>query len=388
MRLVSRFIATSFFFNIALLALPCHLFSQESGSRPIVTVADTPPDAPTPQLAIAEAASLGQQALAGQTPKSQAQNPTSPSSSNSQPPEPQTGNIGGTVTDMNGGSVPGATVVFKDSVIEDRRTVVANDSGFFESGDLKLGIPYRVTISAKGFIDWTSPAIVLKPGQVYFLKDINLQVAGEVTSVTVYSSNTEIATEQVNLEERQRVLGIVPNFYVVYDHNPAPLTTKLKFKLALRLERDPIVFLGDGFMAGINQAVNIPNYVQGAKGFGQRMGTQYADGFTDILFGGAILPSLLHQDPRYYYQGMGTIKSRTSHALANAFICKGDNGRSQINYSSIGGDLISSSISNAYYPETNRGVGLVFNQFLISTAERVASSLAQEFVLGRFTHKS
>ena len=33
------------------------------------------------------------------------------------------------------------------------------------------------------------------------------------------------------------------------------------------------------------------------------------------MIGGAILPSLLHQDPRYFYQGSGTKKSRALHAL-------------------------------------------------------------------------
>jgi hypothetical protein len=73
------------------------------------------------------------------------------------------------------------------------------------------------------------------------------------------------------------------------------------------------------------------------------------------------------------------------HALANPFICKGDNGRNQVNISSMGGDLISSAISNAYYPESNRGASLVFNGFLISTGEREVSSLVQEFLLRKLT---
>jgi hypothetical protein len=82
------------------------------------------------------------------------------------------------------------------------------------------------------------------------------------------------------------------------------------------------------------------------------------------MIGGAILPSLLHQDPRYFYQGTGTKKSRALHALSNSFVCKGDNGRRQPNYSSIGGDLASAAISNAYYPASNRGVGLHLREFL------------------------
>jgi len=85
------------------------------------------------------------------------------------------------------------------------------------------------------------------------------------------------------------------------------------------------------------------------------------------MIGGAILPSLLHQDPRYFYQGTGTTKSRVLHAVSFPFICRGDNGRLQPNYSTIGGDLGSAAIANAYYPASNRGLGLFFGNFLIGT---------------------
>jgi hypothetical protein len=164
-----------------------------------------------------------------------------------------------------------------------------------------------------------------------------------------------------------------------------PLTPKLKFRLALKVSVDPITIFGAAFMAGVNQAFDRPGYQQGMIGYAQRFGQEYADGVTDIMFGGAILPTLLHQDPRYYYQGTGTVKSRTLHALSNPFICKGDNGHWQPNYSSIGGDLASSAISNLYYPKADRGVGPTFESVLITTAERAGSSLFQEFVLRKLT---
>jgi hypothetical protein len=225
----------------------------------------------------------------------------------------------------------------------------------------------------------------LNPGQFKFLTDISLKIEGAVASVTVVANTEQIATEQVKLEEKQRAFGIIPNFYVVYDHDAAPLTTKLKFKLALKAETDLVTFLGIGVLAASNQAANRLNYVQGAKGYGQRLGAGYADGFTDIMFGGAVLPSLLHQDPRYFYQGTGTKKSRTLHAVSSPFICRGDNGRWQPNYSSVGGDLASASIANAYYPETNRGAGLVFQNALTDSGGRMVNSLIQELLLRRFT---
>jgi hypothetical protein len=300
-------------------------------------------------------------------------------------PEPQPGHVSGTAIDVDDEVIPGANVILEGPSPEEKRTVVANDSGVFAFDNLKPGTAYHITISADGFVSWTSAAIVVAPGQFLFLSDTKLAISGGATSVTVSSSSEEIATEQVKIEEQQRVLGFIPNFYVVYDHDPAPLTTKLKFKLALRAETDPITFVGVAFVAGLNQAGTTPNYGQGAAGYGQRLGALYANGFDDIMIGGAILPSLLHQDPRYFYQGTGTKKSRVVHAISSPFICKGDDGRWMPNYSSVGGDLATGAISNLYYPESNRGPGLVFANAAIVTGGRMVNGLIQEFFLRRLT---
>ncbi|MGA8087481.1 MAG: carboxypeptidase-like regulatory domain-containing protein [Terracidiphilus sp.] len=295
-------------------------------------------------------------------------------------------NISGTVLDVNGDLVPGATVIVTDPQSGEHREAVANDTAAFVFTDLAPGVPYNLTVKAQGFADWTSGPIVLTPGQYDFLTDVRIKILAESSSVTVYASTEQIAAEQVRLAEQQRVLGIIPNFYVVYDaKNAVPLTTKLKFKLALKVSTDPVTIAGVAGMAAINQAANRPDFAQGAKGYGQRFGVVAADAETDILIGGAILPSLLHQDPRYFYQGTGTTSSRLRHAMFSPFICRGDNGQLQPNYSSLGGDLAASALSNAYYPQSNRGVSLVFGTFAIGTAERMLSGFAQEFILPRFT---
>lgn len=298
-----------------------------------------------------------------------------------------TARIAGTVTDTNGDIIPGATIVLETPNAGDHRSSTSDDNAGFVFNGLKAGVPYHLTVSAKGFVDWKSDPITLHNGDFQLVAGIRLPILAESTSVIVNAgTQEEIATEQVHIEEQQRVLGFIPNFYVVYDaKNAVPLTTKLKFQMALKVSVDPVSFAGAAFLAGINQAADTPDYVQGAKGYGQRFGAVYADGVTDVLFGGAILPSLLHQDPRYFYQGTGTTKSRIMHALSNPFICRGDDGRLEPNYSSMGGDLISAGISNAYYPASNRGWGFTFGNFAISTAEREASSLVQEFVIRKLT---
>ena len=305
-------------------------------------------------------------------------------------PKPQSGIIVGTVVDVNNDPIAGATVTLESSALKDPRTVLSNDNGFFQFNDLEPGSPYHVTISAQGFANWTSPELTLRPSQYLILTGSKLQIAGALTTINVASSvsSKEIAAEQLRIEEKQRIFGIIPNFYVTYDHNAAPLTTKLKFQLAAKVAFDPITFIGVGVAAGAEQAGDNPNYPQGAKGYAERYGAAYANGLTDIMIGGAILPSLLHQDPRYFYQGTGTTKSRVLHALISPFVCKGDNGKWQPNYSTIGGDLASAGISNAYYPPSNRGVGLFLGNFLIGTGQRAAANLAQEFILRRVTRKA
>lgn len=295
--------------------------------------------------------------------------------------------IMGTATDLNGDAVANATVVLKQADGAAALTIVTNQGGLFEFRDVKPGTPYRLSITARNFADWTSPPITLDPGQFKIVTGIQLRIATAATSINVHYDPVEVATEQLKVEETQRVFGVIPNFYVSYEHDPAPLTAGMKFKLALKVSADPVTAAGVFFVASAKQAANSPNYGQGWGAYGERFGAVAGDGFLDIMIGGAILPSLLHQDPRYFYQGRGTTASRIRHAMFSPFVARGDTGSSQPNYSSLGGDLASSAIANLYYPKSNRGAGLVFGNFAIGTAERVGATLAQEFLVGRFTRR-
>jgi hypothetical protein len=296
------------------------------------------------------------------------------------------GSISGTVADVNGGIVPGATVVLRCQSPCNGESAITSTAGGFEFTELNLGTSYEIGVTASGFKGWNSTPIVLTPERSTVLTDVQMQLSDAADSVTVYASSEEIATEQVHIEERQRVLGFIPNFYVVYDSkNAVPLSAKLKFKLAMKVEFDPVTIAGIGFLAAIQQAGDSPNYVEGAKGYGQRFGADAATGFSDLLIGGAILPSVLHQDPRYFYQGTGTTASRLRHALLSPFICPGDNGRRQINFSSLGGDLASSALAQTYEPNSNQGPKFVFGGFAVGTGERMISAVFQEFLVRRLT---
>ena len=300
-------------------------------------------------------------------------------------PEPQTGTILGTVVDVRNDIVPGATAVLDGP--SDHRTVVANDNGFFAFKNVKPAVPYHITVSQTGFANWTSPAITLTPNEFLQLTGVKLTIAVAVTTVAVVPNSEQLATQQVEVEEKQRVLGIIPSFYAVYDSHPVPLTPKLKFRLAFRTVTDPVTFLGTGFLAGLDQAADKSHYQQGAKGYFQRFGARYGNTFTNNMVGGAVLPSILHQDSRYYYQGTGTTKSRILHVVSYPFICTGDNGQRQPNYSSLGGYLASGAIANAYYPASNRGPKLLFSTALVDMGGTMANGLLAEFLMHRPTTK-
>src|SRR5271156_6216722 len=302
-------------------------------------------------------------------------------------PGQQRGSISGDVTDVDGLVIPDATITVDEPSSSDSQTVTANETGFFVLKNIDPTTPHKIVIKANGFGDWTSPPVTISPGQQFELTDIKLKAAVVETTVTAVTME-QLALEQTKAAEKQRVFGIIPNFYVSYEKNPVPLTSKLKFELAFKAGTDIASIAGDLFIAGINQAADTPDYQQGWKGYGQRFGAAYADSFSNIMIGGAVLPSLLHQDPRYFYQGTGTGKSRALHAISSPFICRGDNGHHQVNFSSMGGDLIASSLANLYYPDSNRGPGLVFSTFAINSGARVANALVQEFILRKHTTNS
>ena len=297
----------------------------------------------------------------------------------------KTGRVLGMVVDSTDDPIPGATVVLQAPNAESQKAL-SKDDGSFAFQYVAPGIAHQISITAEGFADWNS-SVEVEPGQDKTLPEVKLRILAVQRAVTVSYSSKEVAAQQLKVEEQQRVLGFIPNMYVVYEPHPEPLTTGMKFHMAYKDLSHPVFFARTAAWAGVEQAAGLRNYPRNARGYGDRLGTGLADGVTEGLIGNAILPSLLHQDPRYFYQGSGTKKSRALHAMLAAFICKGDNGAWQPNYSTWGGGLISSSVSLAYYPSSDRNARHVFGNFGIGMGLHVAGGLAQEFILGRFTSR-
>ncbi len=288
------------------------------------------PDAPQPQS--------GQQSSAEQTPATEG-----------------SASVSGVVLDVSGATVPGAQVSLAHRDGTQLRTLISGGNGEFAFTKLPAG-SYLVIVNVKGFAPFTSAEFAVTAQQSYEVPKISLSVAIADTEVTVRPTDV-IAAEQIKAEEKQRFIGVIPNFYISYVHDPAPMTTKQKFSLASRDTFDPVSLIGVGLAAGIEQANNTyAGYGEGAAGYGKRFAAKFGDGRTSDFLSHAVFPSLFHQDPRYFYQGTGSVKSRMLHAASFAIITRSDSGKPMPNYSYFLGDIGSGALSNLYYPHADRAL--------------------------------
>jgi hypothetical protein len=188
------------------------------------------------------------------------------------------------------------------------------------------------------------------------------------------------ADRELKQQETQRMLGIVPAFNEVIGGKAVPLTPKQKFSLFFHSAFDPYQFGIVAIDAGIEQAQGeFPEYHYGIEGYARRYAAAFTDNFDGNFWGNAVLPSILHQDPRYYRLGHGNPMRRILYSASTAVICKGDNGHWEPNYSNVSGNLIGGAISNFYYPASDRGIGLTFERGLTVTATGAVGALAEEF---------
>jgi hypothetical protein len=288
------------------------------------------------------------------------------------------------VADKTNTAVAGASITLTRADSTAVQQATTDDNGQFAFAGVTPGT-FNIAISAPGF---ASQAVTgeLHARESYAVPPVTLSISAVQTEVNVVMSHAEIAEAQIKEEEKQRVLGFVPNYYVSYVPDAASLNPKQKFELAWKTTINPITFALTGAAAGLEQMQDqYGGYGQGAQGYGKRYGATYADVVTGNFIGAALLPSLFKQDPRYFYKGTGSKKSRVLYALANSFITKGDNGKWQPNYSGLMGSLAAGGISNLYYPARDRGAGLTFENVAITIAAGSAANILQEFVIRKLT---
>ena len=304
-------------------------------------------------------------------------------------PLPATGKAGtlsGTVTDTHGSLVGSAQVDLQASA-GPARNLASDRDGRFVFDNVAPG-DFGLVITLPGF-EPVSLRGTLQPNQRLALDVPALRLATLSVSVDAVASTEELSTEQMHAEEHQRLLGVLPNFFVSYNWTAPPLSPQQKFALATHNALDPGNLALAGVVAGVQQATNaFPGYHQGAAGYGKRYGADMANLFVGTYMGGAILPTLFRQDPRYFYKGTGSIRSRFLYAVSTAVICRGDNGKRQPAFASVLGDLSAGAISNLYYsPSDRQGATLTLENGLLGIAGDAMNNVFQEFVLKKLTSK-
>jgi len=305
---------------------------------------------------------------------------------NSDSQQSSTASLSGTVIDKNGAVLEAVQVTLTGPPGSPARTVESGSNGQFEFTGLTPDI-YKLTVIAPGMSTFTSPQIPLEASEFRILPPIILSVTPVTTTVFVNAGNKEhLSEEQLHIAEKQRIAGIIPNFYSSYDWNAPPMLAKQKFQLSIRSIIDPVSFLSVAGIAGAEQYQNVfPEYGGGIEGYGKRYGAAMATHVSATLLGRAVYPSIFHQDPRYFYKGKGTIGSRALYAISAAVIARGDDGRWKPNYSRVLGHFSAAAISNLYYPSSDRGASLVGLNGLAGIGGDAVANLVREFILKRFT---
>ena len=333
--------------------------------------------------------------LACRTENALAQTPAPDAPSESRPgfqsaailPQQENGSatLSGTIVDKQGAVLQGAQVTLSGPEGFLAQTVRSGNDGQFEFQELQPN-DYQVTVTAPGMITFRSSQISLRAGEFHILPSVTLSISLVSTTVTVSVNSEQLSVEQVHIAEQQRIVGIIPNFYSSYDWNAPPMLAKQKFQLSIRSILDPVSFLSVAGIAGAEQYENVfPAYGGGIEGYGKRYGAAFANHVSATLLGRAVYPAIFHQDPRYFYRGKGTIRSRALYAISTAVMARGDNGRWEPGYSRVLSHFTAAAISNLYYPASDRGASLVVLNGLAGIGGDAAANLIREFVLKRFT---
>ena len=302
------------------------------------------------------------------------------------PPEAKagTGQVEGEVTDTSGALVPGARVTLRGTGFAGDRSLLSDREGRFRFAGLPAG-EYTLIAGAPGFKAFRSAPMALEAGESRRPEDVVLAIPADHADAYVTLNQRQIASAELHAAEGQRIVGF-PDFYTSFVWNAAPLDARQKLSLGLHATTDRMAFVTAGLVASGEQIKGtFPGYGGGPAGFGKRYGAAYADGFIGKFVGGAILPSLFRQDPRYFYMGShGTVKERVRHAVLSAFLTRGDNGRTELNYSHILGNAGAGALSTLYHPAADSAGKLALDNALLGTLGEAAVDVTRELFLKRF----
>ena len=173
-----------------------------------------------------------------------------------------------------------------------------------------------------------------------------------------------------------RLFYTLPNFLTLQGAGKLPpLSTKDKFKVVALGSFDYVEYPWWGILAAIDQADNNePGYGQGWVGYAKRYASTMGDSTIENFMVGAVYPSVLHQDPRFYQSGKGGFTSRSLYAVSRIFVTRTDSGHAQFNYSEIFGAATAAAISTYSYHPRSTYISTPTNPHLFVPSDRTLSN--------------
>lgn len=182
-------------------------------------------------------------------------------------------------------------------------------------------------------------------------------------------------------EQTNRMFWVVPNFGAVSAGAEfTPMSARCKFVLARKDSTDYSSFVWTGILAGQSLALNsVPELGHGVSGYGRYYWRLYLDGFAGTYFTEALVPVITHEDPRYFTLGRGSFFRRFGYSLSRTVVTRNDAGGDEFNWSEAGGNALSATLSNAYYPSQERGVTRTVENWATQMESAALNNIAKEF---------
>lgn len=165
----------------------------------------------------------------------------------------------------------------------------------------------------------------------------------------------EVGAGKVAGTSNDRLFYTLPNFLTLQGTEKVPpLSTKDKFKVVALGTFDYFEYPWWGIIAAVGQAGNSEaGYGQGWVGYAKRYGSTAGDSMVENFMVGAVFPSVLHQDPRFYQSGGGSFFKRSGYAVSRIVVTRSDSGHHQFNFSEVFGAAVAAGISTySYHPRS------------------------------------
>jgi hypothetical protein len=178
-------------------------------------------------------------------------------------------------------------------------------------------------------------------------------------------------------------IGLIARKSYVYPDlatSSGPLSSKEKFELFVSKTVAAPQILSSAAAAGISEARGtLSGYGQGGEGFGKRFGAFWATGASSQFFGTFVLPSALHEDPRFFVRLDGGWQGRVGHALRRVVEIRTDTGGKKFNLPGTLGPLLAEALANTYLPDNERTTSKTFQRYGIRIGFGAANNLLKEY---------